>query len=44
MGIWLIVSPWVLGYAEVNLALWNAAIIGTCSALLALWNMEPPEE
>ncbi len=43
MGIWLVLSPWILGFAEVNLALWNVTIAGTCIALLALWNMTPEE-
>lgn len=44
IGVWLILSPWVLGFAEVNLAMWNAVIAGALLALLALWNMAPPEE
>ena len=38
LGAWLIVSPWVLGFASINLALWNNVIAGIVFILLALWN------
>ena len=44
LGIWLAVSPWILGFAEVNLAMWNAVAAGVVVIMLALWNMIPPED
>jgi len=34
-GIWLLVAPFVLGYASVGSALWNSVIAGVAVALLA---------
>lgn len=36
-GIWLIISPWVLGFSTVAVATWNAVIVGVIVAALALW-------
>jgi hypothetical protein len=35
LGIWLVVSPWVLAYADETMAAWNAAVIGVVIALAA---------
>ena len=37
LGVWLVVSPWVLGFADVTMAMWNAVIVGIVVAALALW-------
>jgi hypothetical protein len=37
LGVWLAVSPWVLGFTGHPAALWNAAVAGVLVALLALW-------
>ncbi|MCS6945356.1 MAG: SPW repeat protein [Sutterellaceae bacterium] len=36
-GLWLIVSPWLLGFGGVAAALYNAVIVGLVVAVLALW-------
>src|SRR5215831_14147099 len=36
-GVWLVVSPWVLGFSSIMAAMWNAVIIGIAVAVLALW-------
>ncbi|MCS7100478.1 MAG: SPW repeat protein [Burkholderiaceae bacterium] len=36
-GLWLIASPWILGFAGVTAALYNAVIVGLIVAVLALW-------
>jgi hypothetical protein len=35
LGIWLVVSPWVLAYADETMAAWNAAVVGVVIALAA---------
>lgn len=35
VGVWLIVSPWALGYASLPSALWNTLLVGVLVALLA---------
>jgi len=42
LGGWLIVSPLVLGYASVNLALWNSITVGALVILAAFWSVSPP--
>src|SRR5437763_289475 len=37
LGVWLAVSPWLLGFNGVIPAMWNAVIGGILVAVLALW-------
>lgn len=37
LGIWLIVSPFILGYSNVANALWNNIVIGIAVAVIAYW-------
>src|SRR5947209_1729350 len=34
-GLWLIISPFVLGYTDMTTALWNSIILGVLVAVLA---------
>lgn len=36
LSVWIILSPWVLGFASINLALWSNIIIGVSMALISL--------
>ena len=36
LGVWLFISPWVLGYA-LNRTAWFAWVIGALVALVSLW-------
>lgn len=36
LGVWLILSPWVLGFSGVANAMWNAVIVGLLVGVLAL--------
>ncbi len=38
IGVWLIVSPWVLGFSALQTATWNHVIVGLLAAGLALWS------
>jgi hypothetical protein len=38
-GIWLFISPWVLGYSGNTTALWNALIVGALVFILASWDL-----
>ncbi len=38
LGIWLIISPWVLGYSVVASALWNDVIVGVLVIVLGAWS------
>lgn len=37
LGVWLVVSPWVLGFSMMAAATWNAVVVGIAVAALALW-------
>lgn len=37
LGVWLVISPWVLGFSMMTAAMWNAVIVGLAVAVLALW-------
>lgn len=38
IGMWVAVSPFVLGFAEVGSAMWNAAFTGIIILALATWS------
>lgn len=47
LGLWLIASPWMLGFAGMQLAMWNAVLFGaliTIMALMALVDFHEWEE
>lgn len=35
--MWLIVSPWVLGFTSMAALIWNAMIVGAIVAILLAW-------
>ena len=35
----MLTSPWVLGYANSEAALWNSVVVGAAVALAGLWGM-----
>ena len=39
LGVWLVISPWVLGFSGLGAAMWNAVIVGIVVAVLALWTL-----
>ena len=39
IGVWVLVSPWIVGYSSFAPALWSAVISGAIIALLGLWRM-----
>ena len=44
LGLWLIVSPFILGYWEVSSALWSQIISGVLVGLIALWQIVEIED
>jgi hypothetical protein len=44
LGIWLVVSPWVLGFAGLVPAMWNAVIVGALIAVLAIWALSTDKD
>lgn len=37
LGIWLAISPWLLGFSSIAAAMFNALVVGIAIAALALW-------
>ncbi|RUT31425.1 hypothetical protein EMQ25_11290 [Arsenicitalea aurantiaca] len=44
IGLWLIASPWVLGFASVPLAMWNVTLSGVVIILSAAWTLYDARE
>lgn len=38
LAAWLIVSPWVLGFSTLQIAMWNHVAVGVAVLVLALWS------
>lgn len=39
LGLWLIASPWVLGFAMMAMAMWTAVALGIVTLVLAGWSL-----
>lgn len=39
LGVWLVISPWVLGFSADETALWNHLIVGLIIGIDAAWAM-----
>lgn len=37
LGLWLLVSPWILDFTSMTTVLWGHVVVGAIIALLALW-------
>ncbi len=44
VGIWLLLSPFILGFSGATAALWNDVITGILGAALGLWGALAPEK
>ncbi|RJQ29516.1 hypothetical protein C4571_01570 [Candidatus Parcubacteria bacterium] len=37
LGVWIIVSPWILGFSSISIMKWSNVIVGMCLVLLHVW-------
>jgi len=44
VGVWLLISPWVLGYSAVQMATWNHVAIGVLVIILSGWELSAAEQ
>jgi hypothetical protein len=44
LGVWLMASPWLLGFANLGLAMQNAVFVGLLVTVLALWVLGTDDE
>lgn len=38
LGLWMIISPWIYGYAGDAARLWNSIIVGIIVVILGVWS------
>lgn len=43
LGVWLMASPWVLGFSEISVATWIAVICGLIISGMGLLALQAPE-
>jgi len=43
LGTWLLLSPWILGFSELNLPVWNVIFAGSLVIIFSLWESSPKE-
>ena len=39
VGLWLVISPWVLGFSTLTAATWAVVVIGILVAVIAAWEI-----
>ena len=39
IGIWIFISPWILGFASSRTLLWNMLIVGAIVSVLSVWDV-----
>lgn len=39
MGFWLLISPWILGFAEISVAKWSNVLIGLALIIMSIWKI-----
>ena len=44
LGLWLLASPWILGFSSSTLLMWNAVVAGALVVVLAGWVIAPPQD
>ena len=37
LGLWVLISPWVLGFSTISLAKWSSVLVGIILVLAAVW-------
>ncbi|MBI4160103.1 SPW repeat protein [Candidatus Wolfebacteria bacterium] len=44
LGLWIMVSPWILGFSDITPALWSNVVAGVFIILIAMWEIFLPRE
>lgn len=39
LGLWVLISPWALGFSSFNTAMWSNVIAGVLIIVCALWEL-----
>lgn len=43
-GVWFFISPWILGFADMEMAAWNSYIIGIAVAVFSIIALARPQQ
>lgn len=44
LGIWLVLAPWLLGFAGISLAKWSSVLAGLALAVIFAWELFAEKE
>lgn len=39
LAVWLLLSPWILGYSQLNLIVWNNIAVAALTIVFIFWNL-----
>lgn len=39
LGLWIFISPWILGFSDISTALWSNVIVGALVVIFGLWEL-----
>ncbi|MGC9968365.1 MAG: SPW repeat protein [Minisyncoccia bacterium] len=39
VGFWILLSPWLLGYANLSIAKWSSILCGLILVLMGVWSL-----
>jgi len=39
VGIWILISPWVLGFSDISVAMWSNVLCGILLTILGAWSV-----
>jgi len=37
IGVWILISPWILGFSSISVMMWSNLLCGTAVMLINLW-------
>ncbi|MBI4032887.1 SPW repeat protein [Candidatus Berkelbacteria bacterium] len=43
LGIWVLISPWLLGFAGIAAGLWSNIIVGLLLVIVSIWGLSTNE-
>ncbi len=39
IGVWILLSPWLLGFANISIAKWSSVVCGLVLVILNAWSL-----
>ena len=44
LGVWIMVSPWLLGFSSITVMMWSDLLVGLVLVLMNVWLIFGPKE